>query len=339
MRRWAWRAVAGVVGVGAAVAFAQQPGKLPATVPPAGSDGGRTVAVIYNNVPITQEEFGKFLTDRGGAEKLELFVNKRIIEAEAAGAGISVTQLEMEAALKQDMDGITVSYNDFVKVVLPRYGKTLYEWMEDVVRPRLLLSKMCKDEVKVTDDDLKIQYERLHGEKRRVQMIIWPLSDKEGSIPERWNKARQSQEEFDAAARAQPNPSLAIAKGHVQPIARHLPAEEKIVEETAFKLKVGEVSEALHTSQGWVVLKLHEVVPPNPNTTFEKEKAGLHAAAYDQKLQQQIPKKFAELKQKARPDIRYVPPKEWQAISQTTPSVLTPGGGGLPTAPAPGPKK
>jgi hypothetical protein len=334
VRRWAVRAVVGAVGLtGLGVALAQPPAAKPPLPTP--TEGSRTVAVIYGNVAITQEEFGKFLTDRGGADKLELYVNKRIIEAEGARLKLQVTKEEMEASLKQDMEGITVNYNDFVKVVLPKYGKTLYEWMEDVVRPRLLLAKMCKDEVKVDEADLKIQYERLHGEKRKVQMLLYPLKDDPKTVEKIWDQARKSQDEFDSAARSQPNPGLAAAKGMIQPISRHLPAEDKRVEELAFKLKVGEVSEIIRTAQGYVIVKLHEVIPPNANTTFEKEKDRLFAAAYEEKLQQQIPKKFAELKQAAQPNIVYVAPKEWQAI---TPSaglggIVNPTGGPAPTTP------
>jgi parvulin-like peptidyl-prolyl isomerase len=330
VRRWVRRAVVGAAAVaGLGVVVAQPPAKLPPGVP-ATSESTRTVATIDTaggRVAITQEEFGKFLTDRGGADKLELFVNKRIIEAEAARLGLTVTTQEMEAALKQDMEGITVKYDEFVKIVLPKYGKTLYEWMEDVVRPRLLLGKMCKDEVKVEEADLKVQYERLYGEKRRIQMVLYPPADQK-TAEKLFAQARTSQDEFDSVARSQPNPSLAAAKGFVAPISRHLPGEDKAVENVAFKLKAGEVSEMLKTAQGFVFIKLHEVIPPNPNTTFEKEKDRLFAAAYDEKLQLHIPKKFAELKKRAQPEIVYMPPKEWQAITPAAGlgGIVNPGG-------------
>lgn len=338
VRRWVRRVVVGAVAVaGAGVVFAQQPaGKPPIATPPP-SESQRTVAVINGNVAITQEEFGKFLTDRGGAEKLELYVNKRIIEAEAVRLRLEVTKQEMEAALKQDMDGITVKYDEFVKVVLPRYGKTLYEWMEDVVRPRLLLAKMCKDEVKVSDDDLKIQYERVFGEKRQVQMLLYPTKDDPKTVEKVWDAARKSQDEFDSAARTQPNPSLAASRGMIQPISRHLPAEDRRVEEVAFKLKEGEVSEIIATAQGYVIIKLHKKIAAS-DSPFEQEKGKLFAAAYDEKLQQQIPKKFAELRKAANPNVVYVAPKEWQALTPSggLGSVINPGSGGLPAAPASG---
>lgn len=328
VRRWVWRAVIGAVGLTSlGVVMAQQPaGKLPASLPPmpVATDSTRTVATISGpggTIAITQEEFGKFLTDRGGADKLELYVNKRIIEAAAAEKGLSITKQEMEAALKKDMEGITVKYEDFVNIVLPKYGKSLYEWMEDVVRPRLLLEKLSAGEVQVSDDDLKIQFERVHGEKRRIQMVMYPLSDPT-TAAKLHAQARKSQDEFDSVARSQPNPGLAASKGYVKPISRYTAGDDRMVEEVAFKLKEGEVSEIIKTAQGFVFIKLQEVIPPAAGTTFDKVKNSLKEAAYEEKMQQYIPQKFAELKKKANPNTVYVAPKEWQVISPTTPSIL-----------------
>jgi hypothetical protein len=329
--RWV---AAGVLtfGVSADRLVGQQPASRTPPVAPAvaASDRDRPLAYIYDGVPVTQEEFGKFLMDRGGADKLELFVNKRIIEAEAERRKITVTKTEMEAALDDDLQGMVVNRSDFIKVVLPKYGKTLYEWMEDVVRPRLLLTKMLRDEVKVEDKDLKIQFERLHGEKRRVQMILWPETYDKNMRDKLWDKIRGNADEFNSEATKQPNPALASVKGEISPISRHLPAEDKTVEDEAFKLKVGEVSVPIKTAQGFVVLKLNEVIPPNDKVTFETEKAKLYKAAFEERIAQEIPKKFAELKAMARPKLLFTGPADWKtAPASPVGSITDPGSGGV----------
>src|SRR5438874_2664672 len=57
---------------------AAQPSPLPVPEP-----DKRVVAYLYGNVPVTREELGDFLIARGGHEKLELLLNKKIIEIEA----------------------------------------------------------------------------------------------------------------------------------------------------------------------------------------------------------------------------------------------------------------
>lgn len=306
---WPRRAVAaGLVtaGLGLAAGTAQQPGGKPA------SNADAPVAYIYGNIPITRHDLGEFLMARGGYDKLELLVNKKIIEQECARRNVTVTEPELLAALEEDLKGLQVSKADFVKVVLAKYQKTLYEWMEDTIRPRLLLEKLCAGRVQVTDDDLKKQFEREYGEKRRVQIVIWPLGDDQRSILKEWEKMRTSQAEFDRVARTQANPSLAAAQGAVKPITRHLPAPEKDVEEWAFKLTPGEISPIIKTSQGYLVLKLHEVIPPDPKVTFEQVKDKFQKEAYQEKLGVEIPKLFTELKKQAAPNYLYGGPAEWK---------------------------
>lgn len=346
--RWPRRATAAgllVAGLGlcAGPLVGQQPlpgapqplqAKPPAPTP---GDSTRVIAYIHGTVPVTQEEFGKYLIDRGGAEKLELFVNKLIIEDAAKRANVTVTKTEMEASLQEDIATASqsgaITKEDFIKIVLAKHGKTYFEWMEDVVRPRLLLQKMCYQRVKVTDAELKLQFERRFGEQRAVQIILYPLGDPLKVIQEQWGKIRNDAVEFDSVARAQPNPALAAAKGVIKPITRHLVAQDKIVETTAFKLKVGEVSEVLQTQQGWLVMKLLAVIPPNAAADFEKEKPVLMKAAYDELLEQEIPKFFGELRAAAKVDLRYVPPAEWRTVApSSTPSVIPSGPAGVTPA-------
>ena len=134
MRGWL-----GVALVGGSMGFAsaQTPIKAVAQPKPA-VDHERPVAYVHGNIAITMDEFGKYLMDRGGSEKLELFVNKRIIEMAADAQKITVTKAELEAKLAEDLKGIGATQDDFLKILLPKYNKSLYEWMEDVVKPGLL---------------------------------------------------------------------------------------------------------------------------------------------------------------------------------------------------------
>ena len=314
IRRAAAAAVV-AAGLGGSAAIAQAPQQPPAAPPaaPARTDDAiRPVAYIYGNVPVTRQDLGEFLIARGGADKLELVVNKMIIEHECKKRGITVTEKEMEAALLEDLEGLSLKKADFVKAVLPRYGKTLYEWMEDVIRPRLLLSKICHGRVKVDDADLMRQFEREYGEKRRVQIVMWPKGDNLKVIQDEYAKIRKDQAEFDRAARAQANPALASSAGHIKPIGRHSYAEDKRVEEIAFQLKPGEVSEIIGTSQGYVVMKLHQVIPPDDKVKFETVKPRLFKQAFDEQMTQEIPKCFAELKQAAAPKMLLDGPPLWK---------------------------
>jgi len=320
-RTWLSRTVACGIVVGglAGTAVAQTPNPAPPAPAPAPVAGdqyaAQPVAYIHGNIPVTRQDLGEFLIARGGADKLDLLINKKIIEHAAAAKKVTVTATEMEAAVLEDIAGLSIRKEDFIKVVLPRYGKTYYEWMEDVIKPRLILAKLCRDRVKVTEEDLAKQFEREFGEKRQVQIIMWPRGDGRKLVDTTYGQIRTSQDEFDRAARAQANPSLAAAAGNIKPICKHSYAADLIIETTAFKLQPGELSSVLETSQGFVVMKLHRIILADDKTKFADIRPRLEKQAYDERLSQEIPKFFEELKDAAKPNMIFTGPDLWRHLT------------------------
>ena len=299
------------------------PGTLPPIVPsgPAGTPGTkvitptqhqpappetdkRVVAYLYGNVPVTREELGDFLIARGGHEKLELLVNRRIIEIEAARRSITVTPVEVQAGLEEDLRGLGLSRQDFVKHVLPRYNKSLFEWVEDVIKPRLMLTKMCKDRVKVTDEDIVKTYENRHGERREAKIICWSKEDAKLALAQ-WAEASKGDAEFDAVAKTQTDKNLAAACGRVKPIGQHPEGSDAIVVKTLYTMKkVGELSGVIQVDAGLMCIKYVAAVPAEPGVVFDdKMKAELHKELYAKKLDQEIPKFFQEIKLAAKPNL------------------------------------
>jgi hypothetical protein len=273
---------------------------LPNVPEPSPDYSRRVVAYIYGNVPITREELGEYLIARLGAEKLELLVNKRIIDRACQEKGIEVTAAEVEAALAEDLKGINIDRAGFVNKVLKQYGKTLYEWKEDVIRPRLLLTKLCRDRVSISEQDLREAFEARYGEKVDCRIIMWPPGQ-EQLARKAYGDIRTSEEEFERMARSQANPNLAATGGQIMPISRYSGNPE--VEQEAFRLKPGELSRVIGTPEGAVVLKCNKRVPPDTSKSLEHERASLEKEVFDKKIQQEIPKVFNELRNQAKPNL------------------------------------
>ena len=321
----------------------------PAGMPPAGGTvrpGGpatpapqpdhRVVGFIYGNVPITREELGEFLIARGGHEKLELLANKKIIEMEAARRNITVTPVEIRAGLEEDLRGLGISLRDFERVVLPRYHKTLYEWVEDVIKPRLLLTKMCKDRVNITDEDLKKEFENRHGERREAKIICWNRSDLKVAQAG-WDNARKGDAEFDAEAKKQPDPNLAAACGRIKPVGPHCEGDDATVVKALYSMKVGEISGLLEVPAGIMCVKCTAIVPPEAGKVFdEKMKSTLRTELAAKKMEREIPKLFQELKSAAQPNLLLKgPPSDAEfreGVNQITQQALQQAGGVPPVA-------
>lgn len=287
-------------------AFAQQPAPPVAPANPAEANdySQRVVAYIYGTVPITRQELGEYLIARYGADRLELLVNKKIIETACARQGITVSAAEIDQALQEDCKSIGVDKAGFVKNVLKRYGKTLLEWKEDVLKPRLLMLKLCLPQVKVTEDDLRKEFESRYGMKVQCRFILYPHNGSNlHAVEEVWKRAHEKGlESFEREARSQPNPTLASQAGRIQPIARYAAGDDTI-EKVAFSLKPGEQSQIIDTKQGYVILFCESQVPAVKGKTFEVERAALQREVVQKKAELMIPQLFKQMHAQADPKL------------------------------------
>jgi hypothetical protein len=322
----AWRKVgmAGfVVGVATLAFFWGRHGAMHAVAQgPQGAGGGafpgsragsdynqRIVAYIHGNIPITREDLGEYLIARFGAQRVEYLVNRRIIELACQARGITVSDAEVDAQMKEDIASFKGTIPDekaFVESVLKRYNKTLYEWREDVIRPKLALSKFCRDQITVTDEDIQQAFDAHYSERIKCRMIVLPqeLGHKAHEI---WAEVKASDAEFDKVASSQFIPQLAARKGEIPEIHKNfgdLPSEKKI-EEAAFALRTpGEVSALLDMpDKTFVILKLVERLPPNTAVKLSEVRPALHKEVFENKLAKAIPLVFQELRQRAQPNI------------------------------------
>jgi hypothetical protein len=284
-----------------------------APLPPLGPEPSpdytrRVVARIYGNVDITREDLGEYLIARYGAEKADLLINKRIIEKECREKGIDVVPVEVEAAFDSDCRELGVDKKVFVDQMLHQYKKTLYEWKEDVLKPRLLMGKYCQDRVTVTEEDLHQAFERHYGEKVQVRILLYP-PDQARNAEKTFAEVRNDDDAFAEAARHQPNPQLAAKGGEIQPITHFGGNDEHSIkiEKTAFSLKPGEVSEVLSGPEGVIIMKCIKRIPPDRTKVFETEREALKREVTDKKSQEEIGKAFVEMKKRADP-VNYLKP-------------------------------
>ena len=310
-RRWSAAALLGMGAVGFALGtwnghggeVAAQPPGGGTVVPAAGSTdySQRVIAYIHGTIPITREEFGEFLIARNGQNKMELFVNRKIIDHACKQLNVTVTPEEVEAAINDDLVIMNLDRATFVKqFLMKQYNKTLFEWKEDVIKPRLLLTKLCLHEVTVTDEDVKRAFEARYGEKVKCRMILWPKGQEKFAY-QVYDKLRTSEAEFDQAARHQASSVLSAHGGNIDPLGRGAGDDDK-VEKIAFKLKAGEVSELFDIpEQGIAVLRCEGRLPGDATKTFEGEKAKLHKIVTDQKVAKKIPEIFNKMKENAKP--------------------------------------
>jgi hypothetical protein len=265
----------------------------------AGHAPGGAVATIYGTLSITRQELGDFLIARFGGEQLDLLVNKRLLEEACRACNLTVTEEEIEATFRDDyLKQKLTDEAEFIEKYLKPNKTTAYQWREDVVRPRLMLAKLCRDRIHVTEEDLRAAFDAYHGEKVECRMILWP-QDSMNLAMQHYAKLRDDDKEFDQAARTQMSPSLAQGGGRTT-IGRHTTGDDKL-EQHAFALQPGEVSELFGTPQGVVILKCDRHVPPDTSVSFADCRATLEREVIERKTQLEMPVCFGELRKLAAP--------------------------------------
>jgi hypothetical protein len=296
--RTSWGLLVGLTALAAVGVLRSGAAAPPGNNPDSTADSKRVVAYIFNTTAITREDLGEYLIARMGAERVTNLVNLRIIEHVCRQKGVDVTAAEIEAALEEDLKGLNVNRKEFVDRVLKHYKKTLYEWKHDVIRPRLLMTKMIRPTVTCTEDDLKMAFEAYYGEKVDCRLILWPESEQKTAF-QAYEKIRGSDEEFDRAARQQSSPTLAASGGQITPIGRHTTGNPEL-EKAAYSLQPGELSQILRTPEGFVVLKCVKRIPANATIKLTDVRAKLEKEVIEKKIQVEIPKVFKDLHEQAQ---------------------------------------
>jgi hypothetical protein len=260
-----------------------------------------SAVAFLGSVAITREELGEFLIARFGTEKLELLVNRKILEVACAERKIEITDAEVDQRLDADLKNMSVKMTRevFAKEMLAKWGKTLFEWREDVVRPNLMLGRLSAGRAKVTDEDLQKCFEAHYGERLECRMILYPPNQQKHAIAE-YNTIRDNAAEFERVARNQPVPSLASQHGKMPVFGRFSLGDENL-EREAFRLQPGELSPIIDTPQGKVVLRLDRRIPPDTSVKLEQVKDKLTAEILAKKNEVEMQVYFAELKEKAKP--------------------------------------
>lgn len=265
---------------------------------PAGDYSRRIVATIHGNINITREELGEYLIARFGAERLEFLVNRRIVELACKNKGVYVTDGEIQAQFEEDLKVFGVSEKDFINNILKRYNKSMYEWREDVLRPKLLLRKLLRPTIQVDQHELQQAFEARYGPKVQCRVIILAANHPQKTAL--WERVSRDEAAFLHEARHQGIKEFAAKEGWCPPFHKHFPDPD--LERVAFSLQPGQVSGLQQLKDGTVaILRCEKHIPRDDSKRFEDEMPKLFNELKDIKLAQRMPEVFNQLRKEAMP--------------------------------------
>jgi parvulin-like peptidyl-prolyl isomerase len=246
------------------------------------------VAALVGNETISISELAQECMDRYGEEVLEGTINRTMIEVECNKKGIAVTEADMNdeiarAALlgiKPKRDG-SPDIDAWMKTVTEEQGMTVDAYRRDIVWPSAALRKLAGEKINVTEEDLRKGFEANFGPRVRCLAIVLNNQRKAFEVFEKARKKNTSEYFGELAAQYSIEPSTQSMHGEVPPIKKYGP--QPLLEEKAFALKPGELSEIIQMGDKFVLLRCEGYTEPI-GVKFDEVKEEIRRDLIEKKL-------------------------------------------------------
>lgn len=274
---------------------------LDAQVPGQGVPADKDIVAEVNGKAITRQQLADELIARKGRAQLEALVHRTLIEQTCKEKNITVSDKEVQDELIAEMKAsASANLADFEKSMLSPRKTSLFEYREDVIRPRIMLQKLAVAQLTLTEEDLKREFACKYGPQAVVRLI--QFSD--GRNAQRtWKEIGNNPDMFIRYATIQENKDLASVAGLVEPFGQH--TTHDVIEERAFKMQDGQISEVLGTPEkGFAIIMKVKELPAQSNVTFDQKRESLRMSALERKRSTEVPKIIAELKSQASTKIK-----------------------------------
>ena len=293
----------------------------------------RIVAVVNDDV-ITQHELESTVEgilkrydksirpedrDRVAAEArkalIARLVDDMLLRQEARRLGITVREEEVTNAIQENLKRRNMSMDD-LQQALAREGSSLEKHREatrnDLIRMRIM-QREIRQRVSVTPEEIGAYYQEHRDEyegKLRVRLQMIPLPVPEGADPQARAEQRARAEAALKRIRAgEPFEVLANEARAGQPqTGGDLGYVEKgtmhpSIEEAAFSLKPGEVSDVIETPQGFAIIRALDR-RGGGSLSVKATREDVEERLFRMKMEKKFEEWLAERRQKAHIEIR-----------------------------------
>lgn len=279
---------------------AAKPEKTPVPHDPTKSQ----IVAMVNLDEIAREELGTHCLWHYGREVLEAMVNKRIIEHECKKHKITITQQEIDAEIDRMAERFGVPTPQWLKLLETERKIKPAQYAKDIIWPTMALQRLAANRLVVTEADLQEAWETQYGEAIQARLIALPTRQ---SADEIRAKAMQNPDDFGNLAKEHSlDKASASVKGLIQPIRRNLGNKE--LEQLAFSLKPGQISDVLQIADQYIILKCENIYPPR-EVPMDSVRKVLTEAIRDKKLRHMADDLLRELQAASTVDIVYSDPQ------------------------------
>lgn len=250
---------------------------------------------MVNGEQITRQVLAEECLRHHGKEVLESLVNKYLIVLECQRLGLGVSQEEVNLEMQRMPKQYGVPLEQWMQMLKDERGIAPAQYASDIIWPMLALRKIAGNRLQISREELLAEYETLYGPAVKARLIVCTEKSKAEKI--RAAAAAQPSEFGNLAKEHSEDLTSASVKGLVQPIRKH--AGNKQIEQAAFALKDGEVSQVLQIGSQYAILQRESVFPAR-DVPLAQVQGQIEENVRQRKLREVSGTIFQELQKKAK---------------------------------------
>ncbi len=282
---------------GAQPAAAAAPGKsqgLPAS-------STLQVMAVVNGEQVSRQELGRECIRRYGEEVLESMVNRQLISDACAQKGLQVTDADVSAEIDKVAGRFGLARDRWLALLREERGFSEEQYRREVLWPMLALRQLVASEIDVTETDMRKALESEFGAKVRCRLIA--VDNPQKAEQARTQVLADPNSFGEVSKKFTVEPGVAAAYGVIPPIRRHL--GDPALEQVAFNLKPGQISEVVHVANMFYILKCEEIMPQQflSNQQLAEQQARMKEKIKENKLRLSAADFFEKKKQEAKIDL------------------------------------
>ncbi|WP_227937866.1 foldase protein PrsA [Alkalihalobacillus deserti] len=216
---------------------------------------GTTIAVV-DGEEITESEFIDTLQEKFGAQTLEVMIQEMVLEK--TSETVDVTDEEVEEELTKLRTQLSVEDNDALLSTLEAQFnlsfETIDEFVDEYLRPNLVIQKLASEGVEVTEEEKLAFYEENKDQFPEMIRASHILVEDEETAAEVLEKLEAGGDFAELATEYSTDPGSGAKGGDLDFFGRGqmVPA----FEEAAFALEMDEISEPVESDFGFHIIKL-----------------------------------------------------------------------------------
>lgn len=203
-------------------------------------------------------------------EVLENRIKLMLIDQACKQAKIEVTPEEENAEIDKMCRSFGFTSQEWFEQILVDRGMTPEEYRRDILRPIIAIRKLAGQQLVITPEEIKKEYEALHGASVGLRQIV---HNSQTELERIRKQALENPDAFSVLAKNHStDPSSASLGGLIRPIFKHTTAPE--IEKVVFSLKEDEISPVLKGPRGeFMIFKCEKHYP----AAVIEDQAGMHA--------------------------------------------------------------